>query len=244
MQRVRNCILFLLQEITAQQVSKHIPVIRKAPILILDANLSLDTINFVLEECQHSKIPVFFEPTDKNKGSTVLKSPHIGALTYASPNLAELRMLAGSDIDEEVDAGKNVNDLLRECVELSVSVLDKIPFLVVTLGDRGVLVVRRGLDTDPLPLKNASSLRKQSSYSAKHYPVNPFENVISVVGAGDCFTGAFVAGLLNGLDQDQAVSVGIQAARLSLANEKTVPFDLSSKKIHWRKIVSNGRRLA
>jgi hypothetical protein len=31
---------------------------------------------------------------------------------------------------------------------------------------------------------------------------------------------------------------------LSLANEKTVPFDLSSKKIHWEKIVSNGRRLA
>ena len=71
----------------------------------------------------------------------------------------------------------------------------------MTLGDRGVLVVRRGLDTDPLPLKNASNLRKLSSYSAKHYPVHPFENVISVVGAGDCFTGAFVAGLLKGFDQ-------------------------------------------
>jgi len=75
-------------------------------------------------------------------------------------------------------------------------------------------VVRRGHDSDPLPLKNASSLRKISSFSAKHYPVNPFENVISVVGAGDCFTGAFVAGLLNGLDQDQAVSVGIQVSIL------------------------------
>jgi sugar/nucleoside kinase (ribokinase family) len=72
---------------------------------------------------------------------------------------------------------------------------------VVTLGDRGVLVVRRGLDTDPLPLRNASNLRKLSSYSAKHYPVHPFENVVSVVGAGDCFTGAFISGLLNGFDQ-------------------------------------------
>ena len=62
-----------------------------------------------------------------------------------------------------MDASKNLNDLLRECVELSKSVIDKIPFLVVTLGDRGVLVVRRGLDTDPLPLKNASLLRKQGS---------------------------------------------------------------------------------
>ena len=232
------------QEITPQQVERHISVIRKAPILILDANLGLDTINFVLEECQNSKIPVFFEPTDKNKGSAVLKSPHIGALTYASPNLAELRMFAGSNEDEEKDAEKNLNDLLRECLQLSLAVLDTIPFLIVTLGDRGVLVVRRGHDTDPLPLKNASNLRKESAVSAKHYPVNPFENVISVVGAGDCFTGAFVAALLNGLDQDLAVSVGIQAARLSLANEKTVPFDLSSKKIHWEKIVSNGRRLA
>jgi pyridoxal/pyridoxine/pyridoxamine kinase len=69
-----------------------------------------------------------------------LKSPHIDALTYASPNLAELRMLAGSNVDEEVDAKKNLNDLLRECVDMAESVLDKIPFLVVTLGDRGVLV--------------------------------------------------------------------------------------------------------
>ncbi len=230
--------------ITPQQVEKHVSVIRKSPLLILDANLGLDTINFVLEECQKSKIPVFFEPTDKNKGLQILKSPYIGALTYASPNLAELRSLAGSTETEERDEAKNLNELLQECIHLSREVLDTIPFLVVTLGERGVLVVRRGLDSDPLPLKNASNLRKEETYSAKHYPVSPFENVISVVGAGDCFTRAFVAGLLNGLDQDLAVSVGIQAARLSLANEKTVSFDLSSKKIHWEKIVSNGRRLA
>jgi hypothetical protein len=50
--------LFSLQEITPQQVAKQIPLIRKAPILILDANLGLETINFVLEECENAKEPI------------------------------------------------------------------------------------------------------------------------------------------------------------------------------------------
>lgn len=232
------------QVITPEQVSKHIPAIRKSPLLILDANLGIETINFILEECEASKIPVFFEPTDKYKGLSVLKSPHLGALTYASPNLAELRALAGSSSpDNEHIESKSLNEVLNECLELSRAVVDTIPFLIVTLGDQGVLVVRRGLSTDPLPLKNASSLRKEKTVSAKHYPVQAFENVVSVVGAGDCLTGGFVSGLLKGFDQDLAISVGIQAARLSLANEKNVPFDLCPDKIHWEKVVSNGRIL-
>ncbi len=71
----------------------------------MDANLPQDTINFILEECESSNIPVFFEPTDKYKSLSILKSPHLKSIVYASPNLAELRALAGSTaVDEAHDS--------------------------------------------------------------------------------------------------------------------------------------------
>jgi len=57
------------------------------------------------------------------------------------------------------------------------------------------------LPDDALPLKNADSLRKNPTVSAKHYPVQKMEEVVSVVGAGDCLAGAFIASLLRGLGQ-------------------------------------------
>lgn len=58
-------------------------------------------MDLTLEECLRSNIPVFFEPTDKYKSLQVLKSPSLKSVVYASPNLAELRVLAGSSIMDE-----------------------------------------------------------------------------------------------------------------------------------------------
>ena len=59
------------------------------------------------------------------------------------------------------------------------------------------------------------------------YPCHdPATHLVSVSGAGDCLTAGFIAALLRGLDQAAAVSVGMQAAKLSCGVSAAVPDNL------------------
>lgn len=57
--------------------------------------------------------------------------------------------------------------------------------------------------TDPLPLKNDPRVLRSEEvqHSATFYPIQSLKKVVSVSGAGDCFTAAFVAAALRGLNQ-------------------------------------------
>ena len=111
--------------------------------------------------------------------------------------------------------------------------------VVVTMGEGGCLVVRRGAATDPLPLHNDPSpvLDPEDAAampcSARHYPVPPPADIVSVNGAGDCFAAAFLASALSGRAQDRAVAAGMQAAARCMRSGKAVPHSLAAEDIDW-----------
>merc|ERR1712025_42811 len=104
--------------------------------------------------------------------------------------------------------------------------------MLVTLSDCGVVLVRRGNHTSPLPSKN--NMEYGPGVSAIWYPcTSPCTSIVSVSGAGDCLTAGFIAGMLQGLNQAKSVSVGMQAAKISCGVSAAVPDILESGSIDW-----------
>ncbi len=164
-----------------------------------------------------------------NKAKKVAGSSYLSSITYATPNLSELASLAG---DSEVRPSN-----LGTVASLASSLLRHLQVVVVTMGEGGVMVVRRGSAADPLPLHNDQeewqSGERVARSSARHYPSRPVERVASVNGAGDCLAAAFLAAALQGRPQDCAVGAGLQAAAACMAVGKAVPADLAEAAIDW-----------
>ena len=118
--------------------------------------------------------------------------------------------------------------------------------VLVTLGNLGALVLRRGQDSEELPRVNDPEVRPpgQLVTTAKFYPlpVKKVSGIASVSGAGDCFAAAFISSILRGLSQDQAISAGFQAAEITLTAFEAVPKTLTQNVIDWNKSAS-GRLL-
>ncbi|MFC9584833.1 carbohydrate kinase family protein [Streptomyces yangpuensis] len=84
----------------------------------------------------------------------------------------------------------------RAATELS----RRVPLVVVTLGPAGALVAERGRIT------------------AEVAAAEPAEAVVDSTGAGDAFTGAFLAARLEGADPTESARAGCRAAALAIAH--------------------------
>lgn len=96
--------------------------------------------------------------------------------------------------------------------------------IIVTLGAQGIVLARKNKATQPL-----LRIQETEETEVRHYPVTEEKNVVNVSGAGDCFASGLIAGMLQGLTEENCVSFGFAAARASLYSANTVPNDLLSK---------------
>jgi len=232
-------------QVSPQYIKSMEDKIAKSPMVVVDGNMPQETIDALFHLCHSHSIPLFYEPTDSGQKS--LKPFLTGlpeAMTYCSPNLAELCDMSttilekSSQMDVEylqklkrTDLKKLLNILTDTCRRLMEH--HGLSVMMITLSAEGVLLVRRGLPDDPLPLSSKSS--KSTSISAVHYPGSPADVVVSVSGAGDCLTAGFIAGILRGKDQHTCVNVGMQAARLSCGVSAAVPESLEAGLLKWEK---------
>ena len=100
----------------------------------------------------------------------VVTSPHLSSVTYASPNEHELQTMAGIQITS--DPAEDLDLFLQDCVRISQDLLKSLQVILVTLGELGVLVIRRGDREDSLPLRNDPvQCRTAPKVSATYYPV-------------------------------------------------------------------------
>ncbi|XP_063393632.1 uncharacterized protein LOC134678852 [Cydia fagiglandana] len=204
----------LHNHISIDLVNRHMDVLEKAPVVVLDGNAPQSTIEYVIQQCSKINKPVFFEPTDRRKATKVL---HSGLrIAYASPNLNELRAMAR--FVKPYMLPDYVNDV-DEILYLSKMLSGFIECLIVTLGAKGVIIVRNkdvhgnGYDT-----------------TAKLYSVNVIKSIENVSGAGDCFASGFLHGVLSNLNEPSCVSVGFDAAKNALLSSNTVPSNFKMAK--------------
>lgn len=80
-------------KIGSDYILQNTTLIESAPIVVLDANIPLDTISTILEICSSSNTPVWFEPTEIRKSQKICMTPpeYRQAVSYMSPNIHELQ---------------------------------------------------------------------------------------------------------------------------------------------------------
>ncbi|XP_028931724.1 pseudouridine-metabolizing bifunctional protein C1861.05-like [Ornithorhynchus anatinus] len=208
------------EQITEQWVSTFEDRLCRAPLLCFDGNLPLATIRYLCDLARDHRIPLCFEPTDENKASKPFLSDSWTALTYASPNLRELRAIARAlghpgpaELPRELDA------VLSVAGDLARPLLQNLRCVVVTLGEHGVLLCGRQGSPPTVSLAPAPrGPRAPEGLFATHFPAPPVPaaEIVNELGAGDSFLAGMLAGLLSGLGTGPCVGMGMLAAGFSL----------------------------
>ncbi|NJC22695.1 ribokinase [Arthrobacter pigmenti] len=117
--------------------------------------------------------------------------------------LPELDVLIVNEHEALILAGLADTTVRSAPNHAALELLRSVPAVVVTLGENGLLVARRGAETVHLP-----------AFAAR---------AIDTTGAGDTFCGAFAAALSEGTDVLHAARFAACAAALSVQREGAVP---------------------
>lgn len=223
--------------ITPDNISAFEEPIKHAPLVMLDGNISQESIDHVCSFCAANKIPVWFEPTCILKSERPFLSEAWHGITYVSPNLKELRTMNSAimkskqkqpknrSIEEKTDNERPLDDIIDECLKLCKPLLKHIHCVIVTLGKHGALVCRDTTADTPFPTAHHSSnlpTRQHSLVSARHFPAGGHVQVGNVTGAGDSFAAAMASFVIRGHSPDLCVKAGILAAQYSLQSQDAV----------------------
>lgn len=236
--------------------------IRNAPLVMLDANLIDETIEFLVEFCSHEQVPIFLEPTDVvcmpqlvtclNK--IKLQKPNtLNSLAFLSPNIIELSEMlqlfdeqqqqgnsasSGNNIPRRrIDPGRvTVGQVEKMALTLLEQYLPQLKCLLVTMDRRGLLVALRTGQDNIEQIKLIDELADGSCLKQirmKHF-VTPklVENPVSASGAGDSFASGFVSGLLDSLTLIECTQRGFKASYLALLDRDTISVRLKELSSH------------
>ena len=175
--------------------------IKSASVVIVDANLSEDTLS---EIGKLSSKTCWLEPTSVAKARSCVRAGLLKHITVISPNEDELNgmILELGDMQEDEDLETKSKHLLKEMPSSSS--------VVVTLGERGAAIV--------------------DDQGVTYFKPGNVESVRNCTGAGDTLVGATVWAMAHrNLNLHDAVrSVGMRAAERTLASDEPVCPSLSS----------------
>ncbi|KAK3535667.1 hypothetical protein QTP70_019733 [Hemibagrus guttatus] len=229
------------QEIKEQYVSRYEDQLSSASLVVLDGNIPVSTIDYICSLAKKHSVPVWYEPTDADKACKPFVSKSWKALSYTSPNLAELRTMNQTlHLPTPQVLPSSLEDVLGCAAALTRPLLEHLHCVVVTLGALGVLVCgEHEAGTVSLrPRKHKRVRRKnvlvqKGRLCAVYYPALTVhsDETFNVSGAGDSLAGAMMAGILQGKDTDTCVRMGLLAARLSLFSPHPIAPSLTADAI-------------
>nr|XP_003706990.2 PREDICTED: pseudouridine-metabolizing bifunctional protein C1861.05 [Megachile rotundata]XP_012148993.1 PREDICTED: pseudouridine-metabolizing bifunctional protein C1861.05 [Megachile rotundata]XP_012148994.1 PREDICTED: pseudouridine-metabolizing bifunctional protein C1861.05 [Megachile rotundata] len=221
----------VLASISPNLIKKYQSLVENASFIVLDGNIPLDTIRYVLDLATYSKIPVWYEPTDIKKATKVFeaKSQWQNVLHFISPNRNELSVI-GKYLGIPVPENK-LNMDLEEVKIIAEQVAEFVPVVISTLGSQGVLVVRKALGNDPFYDEGgkliANTMINSRLYPPLSYVSDDSNETFNVSGCGDCLTAGIIYGIHKNLDETGCLSLALKAAALSLTSLDAVPSSLS-----------------
>ncbi|XP_076052857.1 uncharacterized protein LOC143032269 [Oratosquilla oratoria] len=226
------------KQVTPAHIEKYADEIAKAPLVLLDGNMALKTVSFVLNMCHDLGVPVWYEPTDVQKASLPWRSSN-PLPAFASPNLQELSNVTtflGQGPLPPLPAASaewsEVHKVLRSVLEASTPLLENMRALMVTLGSHGFLLVRRAQQTQvDSPL--LTSVDAGGDVVGLHFQAKRMDHIVSVSGAGDCLAAGFIAGMLKGKGVSECAALGVEAAALSMGASPAVPEELTPAALPW-----------
>lgn len=221
------------KSITPQVIKDHEQEFRSTPLVIIDGNLSVNTIETILELSLQYNKPVFFEPTDMLIADKPfeLNTTLTQQIRFITPNVYELKAIVESITGKKSSwdpnaALMNLDQLLKDCQELIKQIEGKFDCVVVTLGSHGVMVHLRGKSFQQklFDQKSGSYVNPSSEqFLTRFYAAPLVKKIVNVSGAGDSLSSGFITGLLRGLTVDESIAFGFMAATRSLQSMSAVP---------------------
>ncbi|XP_027536340.1 uncharacterized protein LOC113966180 isoform X2 [Neopelma chrysocephalum] len=213
----------------------------QAPLVCIDGNVPLSTIQYVCQLAKEHQLAVCYEPTDENKASKPFLSDSWKALTYISPNLQELRAInrtLGNPVPAELPS--RLEDVVQTAVALACPLLAHLQCVVVTLGTHGILLCGKSLGGSILLCPGSHKQTAAASLCATHYPTIPIsrEEIVNVSGAGDSLMAGILAGMLAKHDTDTCVQMGLLAASLSLRSHEPISPEISTSSVSQEQVKS------
>jgi pseudouridine-5'-phosphate glycosidase len=187
----------VLDHVSPELVSRLKHRLAEAKLIVLDANIPVATIEYVLALAASSGIPTLFEPTSAAKVIKLAKLKEL-PITFIKPNVSELKALAHA-----INNNFNTDDI-DECILTLLKA--GIKHVILTMGANGV---------------KFASLSPSGSADIKELPIEQGK-VVDVNGAGDSLAAGFAFGKLSGLADLQALRLGIRAARLTTESPLSV----------------------
>ncbi|XP_054728302.1 uncharacterized protein LOC129237523 [Anastrepha obliqua] len=225
------------ENIMPDMILKREQHFRTAPIIVMDSNLSLDSMECVLQLAKKHQRPVFFEPTDMRIAHKPFSLPRslTKQIKIISPNIYELRTIieaiTGKPVSCAVNNCDSSNIMMEELKQLLTLVQNYFDCIVLTLGQQGVMLSLKG-ETATLgrPLFDATTgyylpmlESTKNAYSIRFYNAPSVKNIKNVSGAGDSFTSGYITALLRGYDMKSCVALGFLAAERALQSRSAVP---------------------
>ncbi|XP_009558828.2 uncharacterized protein LOC104058943 isoform X2 [Cuculus canorus] len=229
------------QQITEQYVSQFKQNLCQAPLICIDGNVPLPTIQYVCQLAREHQLAVCYEPTDENKASKPFLSDSWKALTYISPNLQELKAInrtLRNPLPAELPS--RLEDLVQTAVALARPLLAHLCCVMVTLGAHGVLLCGKSLGGSISLCPGAHKQADAASLCATHYPAIHInrEEIVNVSGAGDSLMAGILAGILAEHDTDTCVRMGLLAASLSLRSYEPISPEISTSSVSQEEVKS------
>jgi pseudouridine kinase len=115
----------LIDQLDATQLAKRSGIINGASVLVIDANLSEEALDYLFN--QHGDKTIFVDPVSSIKAKKLL--PYLDKIDFLKPNQLEAKVLAGYDTNKSVDANQLANNLHSKGVS----------HIALSLGNEGVL---------------------------------------------------------------------------------------------------------
>ncbi|KAM7347324.1 uncharacterized protein ACRADG_006909 [Cochliomyia hominivorax] len=221
------------KSITPELIKQQENELKSAPLVVIDGNLSCETIATILELSLQYNKPVFFEPTDMLIAGKPfeLDTTLTQQIRIITPNVFELKAIVekitGKTIQWQPNSNKcNLDLLLNECKSLLKLIENKFDCIVVTLGAHGVLINLRGESFEQKMFDKTSGNYinyKTDNFITRFFKAPSVENIASVSGAGDSLSSGFITGLLRSLSVNESIAFGFLAAKRSLQSYAAVP---------------------
>ncbi|KAI9082508.1 hypothetical protein K1719_035377 [Acacia pycnantha] len=158
--------------------------IHHAPLLLVDANLNLPSLQASRKIAADSECPVWFEPVSVTKSKRITSI--VKHVTYTSPNEDELIAMAnallGADVFHPLKANHNLSPLsLFHMLKPAILVLLEkgIKVVVLTLGSKGLILYSKG---GPNHIRSRLKKTTQSGSGEKLY-----ETIMQKCPPNQCF---------------------------------------------------------
>ncbi len=190
----------IIDLLTPERLQAHHDLISKADLIVLDTNLSSDTLQFLLSTFTDNRFLV--DTVSVTKAQKI--KPLLKYIDMLKPNRLEAEYLTGIKIKTLDDAKKAIENLLEQGVKK----------VFMSIGKEGILYGGKiGDGTD-------------NGIEFHHSPAIP-TNVINAAGAGDSIMASIAYGTTQQLPIDELLRFANATASITLMAETTIAPNLS-----------------